>query len=272
MLDVDLVDSLQAFERYLNVPVVSVERTMILARDLLAVDDRLECPSLDEACAELERELRTTELLFARHAATHDYTAEQREVAIEDLTDRLWTSLLKILHGWKAFLHPQLRKLDTKQEQRAKLDEARAKAERAMVLYRSVFPVEEFGFVIHPPFHEQAQTLEAFVRLSEDPAWADAKQLAGEHMIPLMHLVQRQHQSLISSGRWSRREGSPVGLQRAKLRRRIGRYNNVVVALIEADDEPKLHTIQAMLAPVDELIEQLRASDELVDAPEPGLS
>ena len=269
MLDFDLVDSLQDVERYLNVPVVSVEQTMKLARELLAVDQGLASPAVYEASTELRRELRITERMVARHAANHDPIAEAREVAIEDLTDRLWATLLKILHGWKAFLHPGLAKLDAKPQQRAKIDEARAKAERAMVLYHSLFPAEEFGFVIHPPFHEQAQTLEAFVRLCEDPEWADAKELAGEHMIPLMGLVQRQHQTLISSRKWPRREGSPLGLQRAKLRRRIGRYNNVVVSSIEEGDELNLRAIQAMLAPVDVLIEQLKASSEIAEGPEP---
>ena len=263
MLEFDLIDSLQEIERYLNIPVVTVEETIALARALLEVETRFECEPVLDAGAELERELRVTQALFAESRAELDLVQERREVAIEDLTDRLWTSLLKILHGWKAFLHPGLESAASEGEHEAELAQAREQARRALILCESLFPAEEFGFVIHPPFHEQAQTLEAFVRLCEDPEWSDAEQLAGEHMLPLMKLIQRQHQTLISCGQWRRRQGTELGLQRAKLRRRIGRYNNVVVAQIDEQAPDKLRIIKAMLAPVDALIEGLKAPSGL---------
>ena len=268
MVELDLVDSLQDIERYLNVPVVSVERTMALAEALLAVSPRFECKEMVEVSRELERELRVTRAFFLEQSPSYSALAEQREVAIEDLTDRLWLSLLKVLHGWKAFLHPGLDQLELEPKQKADLERARAKAERAMVLYESLFPAEELGFVVHPPFHEQAQVLEAFVRLCDDPDWADARELGGPHMLPLMRLVARQHQTLISSGAYPTRQGNALGLQRARLRRRIGRYNNVVMTLAEEGEPRELAMVNAMLAPVDALIDSLRASTAS-EGPEP---
>ena len=255
----DLIDATLELEHILNVPPITARETLDLAYELLDTTPKSTDAALAHAALTLRSEARALELTLEQLGEAHDPRDEQREVAIESLTEHLWTGLMTSLHGWSVFLLPGTEALMRAGDDGEVFDDTQAKAHRALTLCKALFPPEDKGFLIRPPFHRQTQTLEAFVRLAESEDWPDAQEIVGKALWPLIPLMQSEHQRFVSTGRWRTREGPQLMAQRARLRRAIGRYNNRVILTFLDPDVVATHVLLTRtFAPIDRLRERLK--------------
>jgi hypothetical protein len=247
---------------YQNLPRLSPNAALLLARNLLARVPKPTTERVHDAAARLQADFDVLETAITKRQALASELTLEQEAELDEFVDSLWIDLHARLESWATFEHPGLRVLASTGPATVDYGRYIDRAEQAREIMQRLFGAGGTSFVARG-YREQAAAMGRILAAIDKYELADKiRTLVGPDLLPILRDAQARYTEMVRA-RGDREQNLGISLRTlaAQMRWRINLYVVHVLSLLDRSKPQTLDVVRNALQPIVEFRRTMRVRD-----------